>query len=247
MAGRWQRTLSVAVALMVPAAALGQPMTTDDVITLVKNAISDTVIVAQIEETNSYFSLNTDDLIKLKGAGASDYLVNYLITRKPGGAAPVPATNGNSTGVTVRTGGRVSGGRVEGNTPPKFSDLTVTLSGKFVVKSQAGLNVYYAAYIDGERKYYTDQWTSILTLTTAETGASTTKRILEPGTFSIKVPVGTHTLTLVCWSGRQAPTDAVAKSSVIYTKQINVTEGQPLSINLTGETDPTSNRFVIVR
>jgi hypothetical protein len=61
-------------------------MTVDEVVKLLNNDISDSIIVARIEETDSYFSLSTDDLIDLKGAGASDDLVRYMIMRKPGGA-----------------------------------------------------------------------------------------------------------------------------------------------------------------
>jgi hypothetical protein len=109
------------------------------------------------------------------------------------------------------------------------------------------LNVWYAAYLDGKRIYYKDQWQSIRSFTTAETGMTTTKRVLEPGSFTVKVPAGTHTLALACWSGRQVPTDDVGKANIIYSKQITAVEGQPLTVNLVGETDTTSDTFVIVR
>jgi hypothetical protein len=76
---------------------------------------------------------------------------------------------------------------------------------------------------------------------------TTTKRVLEPGSFTVKVPAGTHTLALSCWSGRQIPTDDVGKANVIYSKQFTAVEGQPVTINLVGETDPDSGYFVIVR
>jgi hypothetical protein len=232
--------LFVAVAL-VPAAAWAQPMTVDEVIKLVDNDISDSVIIAKIEETDSYFKLSTEDLIELSKAGASDDLVQYMILRKPGGTSP--SGNGNG-GINVT--GRVS---EETKTTPagKLVDLTVTVQGKYVVTSQADLNVWYAAYIDGKRIYYLDQWKSIYSFTTAETGVGTTKRTLEPGSFTAKVPAGVHTLTLSCWSGRQVPTDDIGKANVIYSKQITAVEGQPLTINLVGETDTTSDTFVIVQ
>jgi hypothetical protein len=53
-------------------------------------------------------------------------------------------------------------------------------------------------------------------------------------------------LSLACWSGRRVPTDDVGRANIIYTKKINAVEGQPLSVNLVGETDTSSDAFVIV-
>jgi hypothetical protein len=234
----WKHLIvALVIGAALPALAAGQPMALDDVIKLVDNDISDAVIIAQIEQTDSYFALSTDDIIKLKEAQASTDLINYLITRKPGSAG-----NGGN-GESVRTGGRVSDddGAQE---PPKFGDVAVNVAGKYVVTSPDNLNVVFAAYVDGERKYWRDQWTKIITLTTAETGETTKKWILEPGAFSFKVPAGNHTLTLACWSGRQAPDDGVAKGSVVYTKQLTVADGGSLTLNLAGETD-AGDRFVI--
>jgi hypothetical protein len=100
------RILLVVGAALVPAAALAQPMAVDDVVKLLDNKISESIIITRIEETSSYFSLSTDDLIKLKEAGASDDLVRYMIVRKPGG--PPPETPGEPT---VNVTGRVSEGR----------------------------------------------------------------------------------------------------------------------------------------
>ena len=234
------RILLVVGAALVPAAALAQPMAVDDVVKLLDNNISESIIITRIEETGSYFSLSTDDLIKLKEAGASDDLVRYMIVRKPGG--PPPETPGEPR---VNVTGRVSDEK-PATTPQKLVELTVKVDGKYVVTSQADLNVWYAAYLDGERIYYRDQWTSMTTITTAETGVGTTQRILRPGVFTVKVPVGTHTLGLACWSGRRLPTDDLAKANVIYSKQITAVENTPLTIRLTGKTDTTSDTFVIV-
>ncbi len=227
--------------LLAPAVVMAQPMTVDEVVKLLKNDISDNIIVARIEETGSYFSLSTDDLIKLSEAGASDELVRYMIMRKPGGEPPKAPGE-----VEVNVTGRVSEEKAV-KSPAALVDLTVAVEGKYVVTSQADLNVWYAAYLDGKRIYYKDQWQSIYSITTAETGVGTTKRILEPGSFTVKVPAGTHTLTLSCWSGRQVPTDDVGKANIIYSKQITAVEGQPLTVNLVGETDATSDTFIIVR
>ncbi len=256
MARRWS-IIVVTAALVAAAAALagGPPLTVDEVVKLVSNKISDNVVVAQIEETNSYFSLSTDDLIKLKQANASDYLVNYMITRKPGGPPNVGTkTNGGSSdGVNVRTAGREPllepppVAETAAPPPAKFVDLTVNLGGKYVVTSGADLNVLYAAYIDGERKFYKDQWTRILTITTAETGASSKKWILEPGAFTVKVPAGTHALSLAVFSGASVLDDAAAKSHIVYTQQFTAAEGQPVVITLVGQTDEAGDRFVVTR
>ncbi len=231
------------VVALAPAAASAQPMTVDEVVKLIDHNVSENVIIANIEDTGSYFNLSTEDLIELSKAGASDDLVRYMIMRTPGG--PPPATPGTPGEVEVNVTGRVSTEK-PATAPDKLVELTVTVDGKYVVTSQADLNVWYAAYLDGKRIYYKDQWQTIYSITTAETGVGTTKRILEPGSFTVKVPAGTHTLALSCWSGRQVPTDDVGKANIIYSKQITAVEGQPLTVNLVGETDTASDTFVIV-
>ena len=243
MAQRLYRLVLFAVVVLVPAAAWAQPMTVDEVVKLLDNDVSDNVIIANIGETDSYFNLSTEDLIELSKAGASDELVRYMLLRKPGGTPP--ATTGNGGGGGINVTGRVSGDK-SATAPGKLVDLTVTVDGKYVVTSQADLNVWYAVYLDGKRIYYKDQWQSIYSFTTAETGVGTTKRTLEPGSFTAKVPAGTHTLALSCWSGRQVPTDDIGKANIIYSKQITAVEGQPFTVNLVGETDTTSDTFVIV-
>jgi len=246
---------AVAAALAATAAWAQPPLTVDEVVKLVQNKISDNVIVAQIEETNSYFSLTTDDLIKLKQAGATDNLVTYMLARKPGGPPNVkgPATaTTTSGGVNVNAAARAAVGapataEAAPEPPKKFGDVTITLNGKYVVTSGADLNVYFAAYIDGERKYYRDQWSRIITVTTAETGASAKKWILEPGTFSFKVPAGSHTLALACWSGPGVIDDAGAKAHIVFTQQLTVNEGQAVVLTLVGDTDEASGRFVVTR
>jgi hypothetical protein len=228
----------VAIAVLIPAASFAQPMDVDEVVKLVKNQISDNIIIARIEETESYFNLSTDDLIDLKEAGASDSLVQYMILRKPGSTT-------TTTGGGANTTGRTTNGNGETPPPQKFVDLTVNVEGKYTVSSQADLNVFYGAFLDGEKIYYYDQWTRIMSFTTPETGVRTTKRILEPGSFSVKIPTGEHTLSLVCWSGHSVPTDNVVKGSVIYSKKLSVKENAPVTLNLSGETDTTSDKFVI--
>lgn len=232
---------SLVVGALMVGAAFGQPMTVDEVVKLVKDNISDSIIITQIEQTQSYFSLSTDDLIELKEAGASDNLVQYMILRKPGSTAGTAITGE----VNVHTTGRTSEEPTE-VTPPssKYVDLTVNVTGKYVVSSSADMNVYYAAYIDGEKKYYVDQWKQIYSLTTAETGHTATKRVFEPGSFTVKAPVGSHKFTLVLWSGSGYIDDNAAKAYVVYSKNFTAAEGQPLTFNLTGDTD-AAGKFVI--
>jgi len=256
-----KRALLIVMVLGVAAAwAAGPPLTVDDVIKLVQNGLGDAVIEAQIQQTDSYFSLTTDDLIKLKGAKASDDLINFMISRKPGtppdtGGTKTSTASGtgisigvgdNGVSVNYNTAGRTDTSATTTDTTavPKFGSLTVNVSGKYVVTSSAELSVLYAAFIDGEKKYSRDQWGEIRHMTTAETGASTTRYILAPGSFDFKLPTGTHTLALTMWSGVTTLDDATAKSYAAYTKQITVAEGQPVVLNLTGETD-ASGKFVI--
>jgi len=231
---------SIIVGVLLAAAAFGQPMTVDEVIKLVKNKISDSIIIARIEETESYFSLSTDDLIELKEAGASDNLVQYMILRKPGATTGAAITGE----VNVHTTGRVSEGGTEAPAITKFVDLTVNVSGSYVVSSSTDENILYAAFVDGDKKYYVDQWTRISSFTTPETGHTTTKRVFEPKSFTVKVPTGQHTLSLVLWTGPGYVDDNSAKAYVVYTKTFNAVEGQAVALNLTGQTD-AAGKFII--
>lgn len=113
MAQRIYRLVLFAAVALVPAAAWAQPMTVDEVVKLLDNDISDNIITARIEETGSYFSLSTDDLIELKDAGASDELVRYMIMRKPGGRPPRRPGTAAKAGSTLRGGSRAI------NRPPR--------------------------------------------------------------------------------------------------------------------------------
>lgn len=254
--------LVVAAALAVGAgafAAAGAPVTVDDVVKLLENGITETVIRAQIEQTNSYYSLSTDDLIKLKQAKASDGLVNFMISRKAGTAAAGTAEGGTTTtaggititnpgagGVNVATAGREGTAETATpeTTPKKFVDLTVNLSGTYTVNSTADLNVLYAAFVDGEKKYFKDQWSRVAKFTSVETNAVTKKWALDPGSFTVKVQPGNHTLTLVVWSGTSTLDDKTAQGYAVYSKQITVTEGAPTVLNLAGETN-ANGAFVV--
>lgn len=213
---------SVVVGVFLAAAAFGQPMTIDEVVKLVDKDVSDALIVSLIEKSNTYFYLNADDIITLKDAGASDHLVNYMIGRTPGSAPPtLPSGEAGAAGpgeVNVNTTGRVSEGQPEPPPVTKFVDLTVNVAGTYAVSSPADLNILYAAFVDGEKKYYVDQWTSIQSFLTPETGHTVTKRVFEPKSFTVKVPAGQHTLSLVLWTGPGFVDDNSAKAYVVYTK-----------------------------
>jgi hypothetical protein len=245
--------LAVGLAVGAMAFAAGAPVTVDDVVKLLGNGVTESVIRVQIEQTNSCYSLSTDDLIKLKQAKASDGLVNYMISRKPGTAATtteggLTITNPGGNGVTVATAGRESAGTAETTpaetTPKKFVDLTVNLAGTYNVKSTADLNVLYAAFVDGEKKYSKGEWSRINTFASPETNLVTKKWALDPGSFTVKVQPGNHTLTLVVWSGTSTLDDKSAQGYAVYTRQITVAEGAPTVLNLAGETN-ASGAFVV--
>ena len=239
---------SVVVGVFLAAAAFGQPMTIDEVVKLVDKDVSDALIVSLIEKSNSYFYLTADDIITLKDAGASDYLANYMIGRTPGSAPPtLPSGEAGAAGpgdVNVHTTGRASEGKPEPPPVTKFVDLTVNVAGTYAVSSPADLNILYAAFVDGEKKYYVDQWTGISSFLTPETGHTVTKRVFEPKSFTVKVPTGQHTLSLVLWTGPGFIDDNNAKAYVVYTKTFTAAEGQPVALNLTGQTD-ASGKFII--
>jgi hypothetical protein len=239
---------SVVVGLFLAGAAFAQPMTIDEVLKLVDKDVSDALIVSLIEKSNSYFYLTADDIITLKDAGASDYLVNYMIGRKPGSAPPaLPSGEAAPAGageVNVNAAGRVSEGQPEPPAVTKFVDLTVNVSGSYVVSSSRDENILYAAFVDGEKKYYVDQWTSISSFTTEETGHTATKRVFEPKSFTVKVPTGQHTLSLALWTGPGFVDDNTAKAYVVYSKTFTAAEGQPVALNLAGQTD-AAGKFII--
>lgn len=72
--GRYEREERLAAdTLQAPA------MTTDDVIALARDSVSDDVIISQIKATNTYFQLTTDDIIRLKKAGVNEKVINAMI------------------------------------------------------------------------------------------------------------------------------------------------------------------------
>jgi hypothetical protein len=55
------------------------PMAINDVIALSQDSVSDDVIISQMEATDSYFRLTTDDIVALRRAGVSDKVISAMI------------------------------------------------------------------------------------------------------------------------------------------------------------------------
>lgn len=73
-------------------------LTLDDVIKLVKNGVSEEVIVARIKRNNRPFDLNPDEILELTKSGVSNTVIRYLMdparpytTPEPPPAPPPPA------------------------------------------------------------------------------------------------------------------------------------------------------------
>jgi len=75
-------------------------LTNNEVISLSKAGLSNSIIVDKIRTSKSRFDLSTDALIKLKKAGISDDIVGAMLTAKTG----VSATPTVSGGMTVASG-----------------------------------------------------------------------------------------------------------------------------------------------
>jgi hypothetical protein len=54
-------------------------MKKQDVITLAKAGVSDSLIVTMMAVSNSWFQLNTQDVLDLKSAGVSDKVINAMV------------------------------------------------------------------------------------------------------------------------------------------------------------------------
>jgi hypothetical protein len=86
--------LSVCFALAATARAQDEVMTNEEVITLTKAGLSQSIIIGKIRAEKSNFDLSTDSLIKLKQSGVSDDIVAAMLEAKSGKA--VAATSGPS-------------------------------------------------------------------------------------------------------------------------------------------------------
>lgn len=57
----------------------GQPLTVEDVQSLVKAGISDDLIISQIRNSRTVYRLTTADIIALKNAGVSEKIIDFMI------------------------------------------------------------------------------------------------------------------------------------------------------------------------
>jgi hypothetical protein len=81
-----------------PASSAG--LTVDGVISLVGAGISDDLIIAKIQKSGQTFDLSTDDMVRLKKAGASDTVMKAMMSPPPAPAA-VSAVPGASPNAAV--------------------------------------------------------------------------------------------------------------------------------------------------
>ena len=82
--------------------AQDETLTNDEVISLAKAGLSDSVIISKIRSSKSNFDLSTDSLIKLKQSGISDEVVAAMLEAKTGKTA-ANTSNTSNTG-TVANG-----------------------------------------------------------------------------------------------------------------------------------------------
>jgi hypothetical protein len=80
-----------------------KPMTNDDVVTMVKNKMPETVVVSAIQARPSQFNTSTPELIRLQKAGVTENELNAMIAASNKGAAtdPMPKSGPVSTADTT--------------------------------------------------------------------------------------------------------------------------------------------------
>lgn len=84
------RSFLTTLCLLIPLAALGAPMTNDDVIKMVKGGLGEATVIQAIDAAEPGFDTSPDGLVKLKQGGVSDGVIQRIMVRKA--AAPVPAS-----------------------------------------------------------------------------------------------------------------------------------------------------------
>ena len=85
------RHLIFSLLLAVPLAALAAPMTNDDVIKMVKGGLNDATVLQAIDGAEPGFDSSPDGLVKLKQGGASDAVIQRILSRKGAASAAAPA------------------------------------------------------------------------------------------------------------------------------------------------------------
>ena len=77
--------------LAAPLAALAAPMSNDDVIKMVKGGLGEATVLQAIDAAEAGFDTSPDGLVKLKGGGVSDTVIQRIIARKSAAAAVAAA------------------------------------------------------------------------------------------------------------------------------------------------------------
>src|ERR1700756_936326 len=90
----------VSLALQVPAQQSGKALTNDDIKSMVKNALPETVIISAIKTNETNFDISANGLIDLKKAGVTAKVMEAMLAsandKKNAAAAPKTA-GGNTT------------------------------------------------------------------------------------------------------------------------------------------------------
>ncbi|MBI3371796.1 MAG: glycine zipper 2TM domain-containing protein [Betaproteobacteria bacterium] len=89
------RKLIAVLLLLLPFAATAAPMTNDDVIKMVKGGLGEATVLQAIDAAEAGFDTSPDGLVKLKGGGVSDAVIQRIIARKSTAptAAAAPAAS----------------------------------------------------------------------------------------------------------------------------------------------------------
>jgi hypothetical protein len=70
-----------------PAAPQEQNLSLADIKALAKAEVADDIVISQINNTRSIFSLTAQAIIELKNAGVSEKVIAYMMNPKPQAAA----------------------------------------------------------------------------------------------------------------------------------------------------------------
>jgi len=102
------------------------PMTVDDVVTLFKAGISESVLVTRIKQSNKPSQLSTDDLLKLAQAKVPDTVIQALMNPGPNSSnnSPMPAALPPNTSVAPVTNTPPPNGRGAARSPSPANNAT---------------------------------------------------------------------------------------------------------------------------
>ncbi len=101
------RNLLVALLLFVPLLSNAAPMTNDDVIKLVRGGLGESTVLQAIDNAEPGFDTSTDGLIRLKGGGVSDTVIQRIMSRRS--AAPAAATMAAPVNAACHDCGTITG------------------------------------------------------------------------------------------------------------------------------------------